>query len=255
MFDSPVETSTMTTNAPQVPQPAQAPIALPPATPSLPAPLQGTDVGSLQAQVGELRIQLSGLRAQWNGLQSQLNAMLRNNPARPGVQQQWADVGVKIAQTEGDIAKLQARIAQQQGFPGGTTSYPGGFPRRSVDPNVAIPVVGVMFLVAVAALWSRSRRAWRARPQPAALPFDQAARLERMEQALDAIAIEVERVSEGQRFVTKILADAPARAAARQPSDTSPPDDKAPLALGAGPVQTVHTPEREGVRQRIITPH
>ena len=32
-------------------------------------------------------------------------------------------------------------------------------------------------------------------------------RLRRMEQALDAIAVEVERVSEGQRFTTRLLAD------------------------------------------------
>lgn len=36
---------------------------------------------------------------------------------------------------------------------------------------------------------------------------DVSARLERMEQALDSIAIEVERISEGQRFTTKLLAD------------------------------------------------
>ena len=32
-------------------------------------------------------------------------------------------------------------------------------------------------------------------------------RLERIEQAVDAIALEMERVSEGQRFTTKLLAD------------------------------------------------
>jgi hypothetical protein len=32
-------------------------------------------------------------------------------------------------------------------------------------------------------------------------------RLERIEQAVEAIAIEMERVSEGQRFTTKLLAD------------------------------------------------
>jgi hypothetical protein len=240
--------------ATQTPQAPQAPTAPPPATPSLPAPLQGTDVASLQAQVGELRIQLSGLRAQWSGLQSQLNAMLRNNPARPGVQQQWADVGVQIAQTEGDIARLQARIALKQGLPGGTTANPLGFPGRSVNPNVAFPAVAVVLVVAIAALSGWSRRTWRGRPQPAALPYDQASRLERMEQALDAIAIEVERVAEGQRFVTKILAEAPARNAARQPND-APIADQGPLALGAGPAELIRTPEREGVRQRIITPH
>jgi hypothetical protein len=33
------------------------------------------------------------------------------------------------------------------------------------------------------------------------------ARIERIEQAVDSIAIEMERVSEGQRFVTKLLSD------------------------------------------------
>jgi hypothetical protein len=33
------------------------------------------------------------------------------------------------------------------------------------------------------------------------------ARLERMEQAIDSIAVEVERISEGQRFTTKLLAE------------------------------------------------
>ena len=39
-------------------------------------------------------------------------------------------------------------------------------------------------------------------------------RLARIEQALDSVAIEVERISEGQRFTTKLLAD---RAESRLP--------------------------------------
>jgi hypothetical protein len=41
----------------------------------------------------------------------------------------------------------------------------------------------------------------------AAIPSDVSARLERMEQAIDSIAVEVERISEGQRFTTRLLAD------------------------------------------------
>jgi hypothetical protein len=33
------------------------------------------------------------------------------------------------------------------------------------------------------------------------------ARLERMEQSLDAIAVEIERITEGQRFTTRLLAE------------------------------------------------
>ncbi len=36
---------------------------------------------------------------------------------------------------------------------------------------------------------------------------DTSMRLERIEQALEAVAVEVERISEGQRFVTKLLAE------------------------------------------------
>ncbi len=45
------------------------------------------------------------------------------------------------------------------------------------------------------------------------LPRDLTERLGRMEQGIDAIAIEVERVSEAQRFVTKLLAERKAPAA------------------------------------------
>ena len=36
---------------------------------------------------------------------------------------------------------------------------------------------------------------------------DITARLERMEQSIDSIAVEIERISEGQRFTTKLLAE------------------------------------------------
>ena len=47
-----------------------------------------------------------------------------------------------------------------------------------------------------------------------ALPNDVSARLERMEHAIDAIAVEVERIAEGQRFTSKLLAG---REASAQP--------------------------------------
>ncbi|MEP6905960.1 MAG: hypothetical protein ABI875_07725 [Gemmatimonadales bacterium] len=42
------------------------------------------------------------------------------------------------------------------------------------------------------------------RPQ---IPSEVMGRLERIEQAVDAIAVEVERISEGQRFTTKLLSE------------------------------------------------
>ena len=45
-------------------------------------------------------------------------------------------------------------------------------------------------------------------------PAESAERMERLERAIDSIAVEVERISENQRFVTKLLAERSDRAAA-----------------------------------------
>jgi hypothetical protein len=60
------------------------------------------------------------------------------------------------------------------------------------------------------------------RAEPAVSP-ELASRIERMEHAIDSIAIEVERISEGQRFTTKLLADRNNADAARVSSAASEP--------------------------------
>jgi hypothetical protein len=54
------------------------------------------------------------------------------------------------------------------------------------------------------------------------VPSEVSARLERMEHAIDAVAVEVERIAEGQRFTTRLLsgrngADAAAGSVDRAP--------------------------------------
>jgi hypothetical protein len=83
------------------------------------------------------------------------------------------------------------------------------------------------------------------------------ARMERLEQAMDAIAIEIERISEGQRFVTKVLTERPAQTtpATSGTIDASALGEPKPFrALGAGPMEPIRAPERQGVRASI-TPH
>lgn len=72
-------------------------------------------------------------------------------------------------------------------------------------------VIGGLLLgiVGFAAAWLRAReraiRAELSRGRPAAEATAQ--QLDRLQQAVDAIAVEVERISEGQRFTAKLLAD------------------------------------------------
>lgn len=77
-------------------------------------------------------------------------------------------------------------------------------------PGEAIPIVlfvcGAVTAIGVPIARAYARRLERTPSQPSIAP-EVMARLERMEQALDSIAIEVERISEGQRFTTKLLAE------------------------------------------------
>jgi hypothetical protein len=93
-----------------------------------------------------------------------------------------------------------------------------------MNPEIVIPL-GSMIMIVLLALGipfvrALARRWEREAGQPR-VPPEVAARLERIEQAVDAVAIEVERISEGQRFTTKLLSDRGTEAA--------------PAARGPGP--------------------
>lgn len=66
---------------------------------------------------------------------------------------------------------------------------------------VAIIIVGFPLARAIA------RRIDRTTPTTPAIPKEVRDQLQQISQSVDAIAIEVERISEGQRFTTKMLAD------------------------------------------------
>ena len=91
--------------------------------------------------------------------------------------------------------------------------------------NEDILVPGMFFLtviilvVAVPLIRARIRQIDR-KAMPSSDP-DAQDRLMRIEQAVDAMAVEIERVSEGQRFVTRMLSERAAEPIPlpRQPSD------------------------------------
>jgi len=92
--------------------------------------------------------------------------------------------------------------------------------------SIAAFMTSILLLGTILKYRLMSRRMDAEAKQPK-LPSDLMTRLERMEQSLDAVAVEVERISEGQRFTTKLLseksADAVNRLAVR--SGTGSPQD------------------------------
>jgi len=77
-----------------------------------------------------------------------------------------------------------------------------------MDPHDSYKL-GVIFFISMSAMVSIVGGAWLKRPRASAsdnrLLADIAERLARLESAVDAIAVETERISEGQRFTTKLL--------------------------------------------------
>ena len=78
-----------------------------------------------------------------------------------------------------------------------------------MDP-ILIPILAIM-CAPVIAIGLPIARAYAKRVESApvqrGLAPELAVRLDRMEQAIDAISVEVERISEGQRFTTTLLAE------------------------------------------------
>ena len=94
-----------------------------------------------------------------------------------------------------------------------------------VVDGVMIPIIALL-IVPVTAIGFPLARAFARRMEQGQsaprVPSDVSARLERMEQAIDSIAIEVERISEGQRFTTKLLAE----------RNNGPASESAPTSFG-----------------------
>jgi hypothetical protein len=79
-----------------------------------------------------------------------------------------------------------------------------------LGPEVAVPL-GAFATAIICAIGIPLARAYSRRMEADSrnprIPSEVTSRLERIEQAVEAVAIEVERISEGQRFTTKLLSE------------------------------------------------
>ena len=116
-----------------------------------------------------------------------------------------------------------------------------------MGPEVIVPVSGIVMIIALS-LGIPLVRAYSKRMEAAsrtpALPSDLVARLERIEQGIEAMSTEVERISEGQRFTTKLLSESrsapaalPAQSAqSAQSAQPAPAEQKPQQSISDGTV-------------------
>lgn len=221
----------------------------------------GPSLDALSAQLTAEAQQVAVLQAQRAVLQRQIN-ITNPGPELTNLMVQRTVIDNQLLKLQVDMAGTRAQLTSRLGLPERQIQPPFR-PQRGPDPDI---IVGMSFTLAIAVAFplavAYARRIWRGKPAASTQADPVAPRLDRLEQAVEAIAIEIERVSEGQRFVTKVLAERPApqQASTSEPSSfardaTSALGEPKPfLALGAGAMEPIRVAERQSVRQSI-TPH
>lgn len=134
----------------------------------------------------------------------------------------------QIRQTVRDAQIAAEQAAKEAASERAITVVPPHFPpQREIPPQVesisiaffamiAVIIIGLPLMRAIA------RRIDRGTPVAGPIPVEVRNQLQQITQSVDAIAIEVERISEGQRFTTKLLTDRTPESAAITPGGSSP---------------------------------
>jgi hypothetical protein len=81
--------------------------------------------------------------------------------------------------------------------------------KQAIELMGLLGVVGITCGSGVLIMWMRMRARRQTVPDFSRRLDEIVARIERLDGAVEAVAVEVERISEGQRFTTRLLAERP----------------------------------------------
>lgn len=190
--------------APLPPLPPGARVQVVGASPSASAVYQG-----FVNQRSELRDQLESVQDARREISRQLQDPMVTGSNKAGLDARIGELDARISALDKQIASADAQVAQAAAVPGAIVPEP---PHVRQGPPEEVFVLSGMFIVVVLfpLTIAYARRVWRrGAVAVSALPHELMDRLTRLDQAVDSIAVEVERIGEGQRFVTRVLAERP----------------------------------------------
>lgn len=198
---------TQASTARQVPSPSTPAVAGSNPPPATTGALTIQDVIALRARRSELSSQLSSAAGRRRSLAGELNNTA-DPAARAGLESRIAVLDKRMIQLESDIAQTGQMLSSDAAARVASTEQANN--PMGIEPDLAVPlggafivfVLGPLAIGAARMMWKRSSR-----PGITAESAETAKRIARMEQSVDAIAVEVERISEGQRFVTRLLSE------------------------------------------------
>jgi hypothetical protein len=220
---------------PSPPPAPGAPSAGLPAAPFTGSPEDPRILTGLRARRDLLANQLERVGERRGQLASELsNTSFAEAAARRGLEQRLQVLDEQVVQLERDIVATDRQLAAAPPQLLAQTQEQREERERDRGPDeddilgVAASGFGLGVLVMLAA--ARIRR-WRRRGDRATARGDAPdPRIDRLTNAVDAIAVEVERIGEGQRFVTQLLADARPRTPEYSALPEAPPTQALPGA-------------------------
>jgi hypothetical protein len=166
-------------------------------------PASHEEMNALLARRREISDQLNSVTDRRNTLIEQLRVAPEG--AAPGIQQQLNLLDARILQLETDLGTVGREVAAASPELISQAELRRN-PEDKFGDGVAVGA-GTAFVL-MSAFYVFARRRWRkSRKSAPTLAGPDSDRLERLEHGMEAIAIEVERISEGQRFVTKLLSE------------------------------------------------
>jgi hypothetical protein len=193
--------------APAAPTPSPAPVIATPIAAARGAPSAAAIYEGLRAQRKELTNQLDELQSTRRDITGQLEDIAAGSPDRKPLEARITDIDSRITSADHLLAANATDIAKAAAIPGAVVEAP-----RVIDdrPPEEAYVLGGMFMVIVflplSIAWAR--RIWRrSSAVVTSFPREIGERLLRMEQALEATSVEVERIGEGQRFLTRLFTE------------------------------------------------
>lgn len=194
---------------------------------------------AMVARRDELRQQLHQLEEKREELTEQLRENRNQGLDITGLESRLKETDLRISGIDQQIALADAEVAKASAVPGAVIPEPPEPQFRRDGPPDGVFVVGGLFTVFVLApvALAFARRLWkRGMNAVAAIPADLGDRLRGIEQAVEAMATEVERIGEGQRFMSRLFTER------QHPAE--------PRALGEGAAQPIDVAQRAKVAEQ-----
>ncbi len=203
------------------------------AAPPRAAPSANAIYEGFKAQRNELTNQLDQLENTRRDITNQLEGTAAGSTERKGLEDRLGDVDTRIKAVDQMLAGNAAQLAQAAAIPGAVVEHPP--PVQIGPPEEVYVLTGIFMFVALFPLSiAFARRIWRrGAAVVSSFPKELSDRLSRLEQSVEATSLEVERIGEGQRFLTRLFTEG-----------------EGARAIGAGPAKQLET-KQPNARERL----